>query len=71
MAGSIEASIVHPREVFQPAIREGAAAVVVGHNHPSGDPLPSQEDKEVTERLRRVGVLVGIDLRSGLAGLCW
>jgi DNA repair protein RadC len=64
--GSIEASIVHPREVFQPAIRQGAAAVVVGHNHPSGDPLPSQEDREVTERLRRVGILVGIDLLDHL-----
>jgi DNA repair protein RadC len=52
--------------VFQPAIRQGAAAVVVGHNHPSGDPLPSQEDREVTERLRRVGILVGIDLLDHL-----
>ena len=44
------------------AIREGAAALVVAHNHPSGDPSPSTEDRRVTERLRRVGELVGIDL---------
>jgi DNA repair protein RadC len=64
--GSLETSIVHPREVFQPAIRQGAAALVVGHNHPSGDPLPSPADREVTERLRQVGLLVGIDLLDHL-----
>lgn len=60
--GSIDAVAVHPREVFSPAIRDGAAAVVVAHNHPSGDPTPSAEDRLVTERLREVGELVGICL---------
>lgn len=60
--GSLTASIVHPREVFGPAIREAAAAVIVAHNHPSGDPSPSREDLAVTARLQEVGQLVGIDL---------
>ncbi|MBL8728760.1 MAG: DNA repair protein RadC [Planctomycetes bacterium] len=60
--GSIDAAPVHPREVFSPAIRDGAAAVVVAHNHPSGDPAPSAEDRLVTDRLRDVGRLVGIEL---------
>lgn len=64
--GSIDAAPVHPREVFSPAIRDGAAAVVVAHNHPSGDPTPSPEDRAVTERLRAVAVLVGIDLLDHL-----
>jgi DNA repair protein RadC len=60
--GSIDSTPVHPREVFSPAIRDGAAAVVVAHNHPSGDPSPSPEDRRVTDRLRATGELVGIDL---------
>ena len=60
--GSLQNAPVHPREVFVAAIREGAAALVVAHNHPSGDPSPSTEDRRVTERLRRVGELVGIEL---------
>lgn len=60
--GSLQQAPVHPREVFGPAIREGAAAVVVAHNHPSGDPEPSPEDRSVTERLRMVGELVGIEV---------
>ncbi len=51
---------VHPREVFRPLIRMSAAAVVVAHNHPSGDPRPSPEDLALTDRLRKVGELVGI-----------
>jgi DNA repair protein RadC len=58
--GSLGASLVHPREVFRPAIREAAAAVLFVHNHPSGDPAPSGEDRRITERLREVGELVGI-----------
>lgn len=58
--GSLTASIVHPREVFEPLIRESAAAVLLVHNHPSGDPTPSPEDEEITRRLRQVGELVGI-----------
>jgi len=58
--GSLTASIVHPREVFNPAIRESAAAVVFVHNHPSGDPAPSRQDLEVTRRLVQTGEVVGI-----------
>jgi len=58
--GTLTASLVHPREVFRPALREGAAALVLVHNHPSGDPAPSPEDREVTRRLVRAGVLLGI-----------
>ncbi len=53
---------VHPREVFRPLVRLGAAACVVAHNHPSGDPTPSREDLLLTERLRAVGELIGIPL---------
>jgi DNA repair protein RadC len=58
--GSLTAALVHPREVFSPAIREGAAALILIHNHPSGDPTPSAEDIALTERLRQVGDLVGV-----------
>jgi DNA repair protein RadC len=58
--GSLTAALVHPREVFGPAIRTGAAALILVHNHPSGDPTPSAEDTAITERLRQVGELVGI-----------
>jgi DNA repair protein RadC len=64
--GSIDQTPVHPREVFSPAIRDGAVAVVVAHNHPSGEASPSAEDRLVTERLRDVGRLVGIDLLDHL-----
>jgi len=58
--GSLTASIVHPRDVFAPVVRESAAAVIFVHNHPSGDPTPSKEDIEITRRLREVGELVGV-----------
>jgi len=58
--GSLTASIVHPREVFRAAIRESAAAVLLVHNHPSGDPTPSPEDVSLTSRLRAAGDLVGV-----------
>jgi len=58
--GSLNASIVHPREVFAPAVRESAAAVLFVHNHPSGDPTPSREDLELTARLRQAGELMGV-----------
>lgn len=60
--GTLSASLVHPREVFGPAIRHSAAAVVCVHNHPSGDPTPSAEDRDVTRRLQRAGELLGIPL---------
>lgn len=58
--GSLTASLVHPREVYNPVIRESAAAVIFVHNHPSGDPAPSQEDIEITRRLKEVGNVMGI-----------
>jgi DNA repair protein RadC len=58
--GSLTASLVHPREVFVPAIEESAAAIVLVHNHPSGDPTPSAEDVAITTRLREAGELIGI-----------
>lgn len=58
--GSLTASIVHPRDVFAPVVREAAAAVVFVHNHPSGDPTPSKEDIEITQRLRAIGELMGV-----------
>src|SRR5437016_5934853 len=58
--GSLSAALVHPREVFKAAIAGSAAALVLVHNHPSGDPSPSPEDRAVTERLVQVGELVGI-----------
>jgi DNA repair protein RadC len=60
--GSLSASIVHPREVFAPAVERGAAGLVVAHNHPSGDPEPSPEDLSVTRRLADAGELLGIEL---------
>jgi DNA repair protein RadC len=58
--GSLTSSIVHPREVFLPAVRESAGAVVLVHNHPSGDPRPSEEDVAVTRRLLHASELLGI-----------
>lgn len=58
--GTLDASIVHPREVFRAAITEAAAAMVLVHNHPSGDPTPSPEDRDVTRQLAEAGRLVGI-----------
>jgi DNA repair protein RadC len=60
--GSLDSSIVHPREVFQEAITVGAAAVAVFHNHPSGDPTPSRDDLKLTVRLRQAGIILGIPL---------
>lgn len=64
--GSLNASIVHPREVFKQAIRRSAASVICLHNHPSGDPSPSQEDIEVTKRLEECGKIIGIELLDHL-----
>jgi DNA repair protein RadC len=60
--GTLDASIVHPREIFREATAGGAAAIVVFHNHPSGDPEPSKEDIELTHRLVAAGVLMGIEV---------
>jgi DNA repair protein RadC len=60
--GILDSALVHPREVYKAAILANAAAIVLAHNHPSGDPTPSAEDKRVTERLADVGKLLGIDV---------
>ena len=60
--GSLSSSIVHPREVFAPAMLHHAAAIMVAHNHPSGDPKPSFEDEEVTRMLSRSGKVLGIPM---------
>ena len=60
--GSLSSSVVHPREVFAPAILHHAAAIMVAHNHPSGDPKPSIEDEEVTRQLLRSGKVLGIPM---------
>jgi len=58
--GSLNQSIVHPREVFKTSLLSSAAAMILLHNHPSGDPTPSREDMEITKRLREAGDLMGI-----------
>ncbi|GMA52356.1 UPF0758 protein [Alicyclobacillus contaminans] len=60
--GSLDASIVHPREIFKSAIKKSASAILCVHNHPSGDPTPSSEDIAVTRRLSEAGKLLGIDV---------
>ncbi|MFD2681439.1 RadC family protein [Bacillus seohaeanensis] len=64
--GSLNASIVHPREVFKEAFRRSAASIICIHNHPSGDPTPSREDIEVTKRLVECGKIIGIEVLDHL-----
>ena len=64
--GTLTASLVHPREVFAEAITDRAASIIVAHNHPSGNLEPSIADKEVTERLRRAGEILGIEVLDHL-----
>jgi DNA repair protein RadC len=64
--GGLDASIVHPREVFKAALRASAAAVIFIHNHPSGDPTPSQDDRLITQRLRDAGQLLQIEMLDHL-----
>ncbi len=60
--GSLNASLVHPREVFEPAVRNLAAQIIVSHNHPSGNPEPSKEDLEITRKLVESGRILGIEV---------
>ena len=60
--GTLRNSLVHPREVFRPAIRDAANCILVVHNHPSGDPTPSDQDISVTERLESAAEIIGIPL---------
>lgn len=71
--GTATAALVHPREVFQPAIACGAIRFIVAHNHPSGQASPSREDAEVTRKLRQTGEVVGIELLDSIviAGAQW
>jgi len=60
--GSLNASVVHPREIFEPAITEGVAAIILLHNHPSGDPTPSEDDLEITKQIVSSGKILGIEV---------
>ena len=62
--GTQSASLVHPREVLGPALREGASSVILIHNHPSGDPTPSREDLRLTRQLRDAGALLDLNLHD-------
>jgi len=60
--GTLNASLVHPREIFSEALRHNAASVILVHNHPSGDPEPSEDDLEITKRISEAGKIMGIDV---------
>ena len=60
--GTLNASLVHPREVFKDAIAHSAASVVLAHNHPSGDPEPSEDDLTITKRLIEAGKILGVEV---------
>lgn len=62
--GTLDASLVHPREVFEPALRHNAASILVAHNHPSGEVGSSEDDLEITDRIKNAGVLLGIPLKD-------
>lgn len=62
--GSLNANLVHPREVFEPAVRHLAAQVIIAHNHPAGDSAPSQEDSEITKQLVDAGRILGIEIKD-------
>src|SRR4029077_3142136 len=63
---TLTASLAHPREIFAPAISKAAASVILVHNHPSGDPSPSDEDIRLTKRIAQAGQVMGIDLLDHL-----
>ena len=62
--GSLNANLVHPREVFEPAVRHLAAQVIIAHNHPAGDPEPSEDDLTITKRLIEAGKIMGIEIND-------
>ena len=64
--GTLTSNVVHPREVFQPALERGAVAIIVAHNHPSGSLEPTSADVEVTEQLEAAGQILGIELLDHL-----
>jgi DNA repair protein RadC len=64
--GTLDASLVHPREVFRSAIILNASAIIIAHNHPSGDLTPSRQDREVFDRLKRAGEIIGIQVMDSV-----
>jgi len=60
--GTLNANLVHPREIFEPALKHSAAQIIAAHNHPSGDPKPSEDDLELTKRLTEAGKMMGIEI---------
>lgn len=64
--GSLNTSIVHPREIFKEALKKSSSSIIICHNHPSGDPTPSKEDINITIRLKECGKIIGIDLLDHL-----
>jgi DNA repair protein RadC len=62
--GSLDSAIVHPREIYKRAIMANASSIILAHNHPSGDPTPSQEDIEITKRIAEAGRILGIELHD-------
>ena len=60
--GTLDNSVIHPREIFKPAIIESSSAIIIAHNHPSGDPSPSDDDIDITKKLKQAGKLVGIEI---------
>lgn len=64
--GTVDATLCHPREIFAVAIADAASSIVVGHNHPSGDPNPSREDAKTTEQLIAAGIIISILLKDHL-----
>lgn len=60
--GTVNSSLIHPREVFKTSILSNASSVIIFHNHPSGDPTPSEEDKNITRRLKEAGQILGIEV---------
>lgn len=64
--GAVDATVVHPREVYKFAILSNATSILLGHNHPSGDPTPSKDDIELTKRLVSTGKVLGIDVTDHL-----
>ncbi|MGG7142279.1 RadC family protein [Clostridium nigeriense] len=64
--GSLNSSIVHPREIFKEALKKSSSSIIICHNHPSGDPTPSKEDINITIRLKECGKIMGIDLLDHL-----
>jgi DNA repair protein RadC len=64
--GTVDSCLIHPREIFGPALKANASNIIIAHNHPSGDPTPSPQDRDVTRRLKEVGELLGCQVLDSL-----